>query len=243
MPPAKADLEARSDALSLVESIPGWLRAEDAAKLYELSQAISGPILEIGTHRGKSTMVMALAARASQRPTTIYTVDVDRGALDAAAAEARVRGLTERIVFIRGTSSAFARGYPHVHPRLTFVDGDHSRSGVERDLAVLEAIVPVDGLMLFHDFHDPRNDDPACDEIGVRPAVESSWVARQCDFEGVFGVCGLFRRREEPNPNPDLHADLMRLASVHEQYLHRLRYPAGHLWRRMRRMRRGGNDD
>ena len=38
----------------LVESIRGWLRVEDAEKLYELAHATPGPVLEIGTAHGKS---------------------------------------------------------------------------------------------------------------------------------------------------------------------------------------------
>jgi len=222
------------DALALVQSIPGWLRSEDANKLYELAGATRGPILEVGTYRGKSTVIMAAASQASQRPTTIYTLDVDRRSIDAAVVEAKSRGLADRIVFIRGTLTAFARAYPHLRPTLTFVDGDHSWRGVQHDLAVLDAIVPAGGQLLFHDFNDPRNEDPSCAEVKVRPAVQDSWVARECDFEGAFGVCGLFRRREAPRRSPVGQADLLPLASIREQYLHRVRYPAGRMWRRMR---------
>ena len=222
------------DALALVESIPGWLRAADAAKLYELAHAAPGPILEIGTFRGKSAVLMALAAKDAGRGAMLYTLDVDRGALRAAGAEAEARGVADRIVFVRGTLAAFARAYPHVRPQLTFVDGDHTRAGVERDLAILQAIVPAGGRLLFHDFDDPLNEDPACDEIRVRPAVQASWVARACDFDGAFGCCGLFARREG-GPAPDVAvADLLRLDGARDQYVQRVRKPAGRLWRRIR---------
>jgi predicted O-methyltransferase YrrM len=55
------------DPLARVESIPGWLRSEDAEKLYELAQLTPGPILEVGTHFGKSAVVMALALQDEQR--------------------------------------------------------------------------------------------------------------------------------------------------------------------------------
>lgn len=35
-------------AISRVESIPGWMQPGDAEKLYELAHATRGPILEIG---------------------------------------------------------------------------------------------------------------------------------------------------------------------------------------------------
>ena len=45
--------------------IPGWLRREDALKLYELSYFTTGDILELGPHHGLSTSILAQAARCS----------------------------------------------------------------------------------------------------------------------------------------------------------------------------------
>ncbi len=225
------------EALARVQSIPGWLRPEDADKLYELARSTPGPILEIGTHRGKSAVLMALAICDSQRDAVLYTLDVDRIAIQSAAAEAQARGVARVIVFVRGTVTAFARAYPHVRPTLTFVDGDHSRGGVDRDLAVLQTLVPAGGLVLFHDFADPRNDDPTCYETKVRPAVEASWVANDCDFEGTFGVCGLFVRRGAPSLKPATVADISPLDSISDRYLYRLRHPTARLLRRIHRKR------
>lgn len=226
------------EALAAVETIPGWLMPEDGAKLYELGYAASGPILEVGTYHGKSAILMALAVRDAGRDVLVYTLDVDPTVIDNAAEQAERRGLGDRIVFTRATSAAFARAYPHLRPALTFVDGDHSRAGVERDLAALRALVPEDGLILFHDFNDPQNDDDACGEIKVRPAVEASWVASECEFCGVFGACGLFRRRDRPSQPAATRIDLLAMASAGDQYRHRVRYPLGRHWRRLRSRRR-----
>ena len=110
------------EPLARVESIPGWLRPEDAEKLYELARSTAGPILEIGTYRGKSAVLMALALKEAQRDTTVYTLEVDRGAIEAATAEAERHRVASLIVFVRGTATAFARAYPHVRPTLAFVD-------------------------------------------------------------------------------------------------------------------------
>lgn len=226
------------DALGLVESIPGWLRPEDAGTLYELAHSTPGPILEIGTAHGKSAVLMALALRVAGRETLLFTLDVDRSSLKAAAGQAQAHGVADLIVFVRGTVTAFARAHPHVRPALTFVDADHSRAGLQRDLAALHALVPARGLLLFHDFNDPLNDDPSCDEIKVRPTVHASWVAQECEFEGVFGACGLFRRRHSPPTSDVTTMDLLRLDSIKDQYRHRLRYPAARLARRIRPERR-----
>jgi hypothetical protein len=117
---------------------------------------------------------------------------------------------------------------------ITFIDGDHSRAGVASDLAVLERLVLSGGVLLFHDFTDPLNDDPQCDEMKVQPAIEESWVARECDFGGVFGCCGLFTRRTDAPIADVAMVDLLPLDSPKDQYLHRLRYPAGRVWKRFR---------
>jgi len=222
------------NALALVESVPGWLRPEDAEKLYELAHDTNGPILEVGTYRGKSVILIATAAKDAGHDIVVYTLDVDRAAQRAAMAEAQARGVASMIVFIRGTLSAFAQAYPQVRPSLTFVDGDHTDAGVQRDLEALETLVPSGGSLLFHDFNDPLNEDPACAEIGVRPTVERSWVAGQCEFVGEFGCCGLFTRRDAPPAGGIAVADLLRLDSARDQYLHRLRFPAGRAWKRLR---------
>ena len=221
------------ETVDRVSRIPGWLRPEDAEKLWELAQSTSGPILEIGTHHGKSAVLMALARKEAGQGGPLYTLDVDSRVIAAAAAQARTHRVSELIVFVRGTSAAFRRVYPWLRPALTFVDGDHTRAGVDRDLAALEMLVPVGGRLLFHDFHDPLNEDATCAAIKVRPAVEASWVKRDCSFDGVFGCCGLYTRRHATARDEGV-VDLLRLDSAKDQYLHRLRYPAGRLWRRFR---------
>jgi predicted O-methyltransferase YrrM len=221
-------------AISRVDSIPGWMQPEDAEKLQELAHETRGPILEIGTYHGKSAVLMARAVKDAGTDALIYTLDVDKAAIRAASTQAEAQHVADVIVFLRGTLNAFARAYPRIRPSLTFIDGDHSRAGVESDLAVLKGLVPSGGVLLFHDFTDPLNDDPQCHEMKVRPAIEGSWVARECDFGGVFGCCGLFTRRTEAPIENVAMVDLSPLDSRKDQYLHRLRYPAGRLWKRLR---------
>lgn len=210
----------------------------DAEKLYELAHDARGEILEIGTYHGKSAVLMALAIRDAGSDTVIYSLEVDKAAIRAAEGHARTHDVADKIVFVRGTLDAFARAYPRFRPAVAFVDGDHRRAGVEADLAVLARMVPERGSLLFHDFASQSNDDPQCAEIKVRPTIQSSWVTLECDFEGIYGCSGLFTRRTAPPPPTDrpTRVDLLPLASPADQYLHRLRYPAGRVWKRLRRV-------
>lgn len=223
----------------LVAEIPGLLRPEDELKLYELAYFAPGPILEIGTYRGRSTTIMARAAQAGSGA-ALFSVDVDPAALRAGAAAVSAHGVAGRTVLVRGSASAMLRRFAGLRPSLTFVDGDHSLEGVRRDLAAIEPAVPRGGLVLFHDYHDPRNDDPAIAHIGVKQGVEESWVSRDCEFAGVFGCCGLFRRREggPPSAGPPT-VDAVWRDSPRMQYLQRVRWPAGRLARRLLGRQRG----
>jgi predicted O-methyltransferase YrrM len=226
---------SRVEAISRIASIPGFLVPGDAEKLYEIAHAAQGPILEIGTYHGKSTVLMALAIKDAGAVNVVYTLEVDKAFIRAAEAQAIAHGVADSIVFVRGTLHAFARAYPGLRPAVAFVDGDHRRAGVEADLVVLRRLVPAGGVLLFHDFAAPSNDDPRCNEIKVRPAVEASWVARECEFQGIYGCSGLFTRRTWRGVADETTVvDLLPLASPRDQYRHRLRYPAGRVWKRLR---------
>jgi Methyltransferase domain len=195
--------EPRSEAVEAVRGLPGWLLDADAVKLYELAHSSSGPILDVGTYRGKSAILMARALRDGGGPGPIVSLDVDRAALEEAARLASERGVADRLLLVRGTAEQLFRVAPALRPSLVFLDGDHSRRGVARDLRALEPRVPAGGLLLFHDYHDARNDDPTEPDYGVVEGVAESWVPAECDFEGVFGCCGLFRRRTGPSAPSD----------------------------------------
>ena len=205
---APIDPAAQRRAVESVEPLPGWLLDDDALKLYELAHAASGPILEIGTYRGKSTILMATALRDAGRDGPVVSLDVDAAGLREAASHASRLGVADRLVLVRGTAQALLRSRPGFVPSLVFLDGDHSRRGVARDLRALRDRVPAGVPILLHDYEDVRNADPSEPDYGVPQAVERSWVARDCEFAGVFGCCGLFIRHTGPRPEGDCDCDL-----------------------------------
>jgi Methyltransferase domain len=195
--------ERSREAVESVRDLPGWLLDEDAMKLYELAYSSSGPILDVGTYRGKSAILMACALRDAGSAGPVVSLDVDPDAVRAAAALAADRAVADRMALVRGTAEQLFRAVPGLRPSLVFLDGDHSRRGVARDLKALEPRVPAGGSLLFHDYHDARNDDPTEPDYGVVRGVTESWVSGECEFEGVFGCCGLFRRRNGPSVPSD----------------------------------------
>jgi hypothetical protein len=221
----------------LVAEIPGLLRPQDELKLYELAFFAPGPILEIGTYRGRSTTIMARAAQAGAGA-VIFSVDVDPAAQRAATAALDAHGLARRVILVRGSATAALRRLAGLRPSLVFVDGDHSLEGVRRDLAALEPVVPDGSLLLFHDFHDPRNEDESERQIAVQRAVDDSWVAETCEFAGVFGCCGLFRRaRGGASGAGATTVNAVWRDSPRMQYLQRVRWPLGRFARHFIRRR------
>jgi MMP 1-O-methyltransferase len=233
-------------ALQAVSDVDGWLLPEDMFKLYDLAYAAAGPILEIGTYHGRSTIVMALALKDAGNPVPLVSLDVDPEALSAAAENARRKGVAGRIALVRGTATAFFRATTGFVPAVVFVDADHCAAGAARDLRALEPHVADGGLLFLHDYADPRDPDPGDAEFGVSEAVARTWVGRQCDELGVFGVGGLFRRRlGGPGPvdaarRPPV-LDLVWRDDMAMQYRQRVRWPLGRRFRRAVRRQRPEN--
>jgi hypothetical protein len=225
-----------------VGSIEGWLEPEDSLKLYELGYLAPGPFLEIGTFRGKSTTVLATALRDARRQVEFYSLDIALESLESARATLAARGVGRYVTLVHGSVTAFLRAVPLFRPRFVFFDGDHSAEGLGRDLASLEQRVPEDGLLLFHDFLDGRNYDPANKHYRVPQAIRDSWVVRDCEFAGSFGCAGLYRRMRGPRGS-DSDADapsmleLIRLDRLPVRLLIRVARPAKRsLLRALRRL-------
>jgi len=230
--------EAHPTMPDQVRELPGWLRDEDVLKLYELGRLGAQPVLEVGAYRGKSAVVLASALRAAGGEGRLVSVDIDPVALASAREAVRERGLEDLVIFARGTLQALVRAYPGIRPGVVFVDGDHSLEGVRRDLETLEAIVPSGSLMLFHDYLDARNDDPGEAHIDVLRGVRESWVMRDCEFAGVFGCCGLYRRASGgPEPSASIE-DLLETAAQRGDDLPALLDVVGHDTLRMRYLQR-----
>jgi hypothetical protein len=140
--------------------------------------------------------VLVSGAQAGGRDVPIVSVDINEDRLAQARSALAARGLGDRVTLVRGSAAAFFAAAPRFAPTLVFVDGDHTLRGVSRDLAVLERRLPDGALVLFHDFACARDADSRDRGFEVRRAVVRSWVMRDCDFGGVFGLSGLFVRRE-----------------------------------------------
>jgi MMP 1-O-methyltransferase len=160
-------------------STTGFLPEDEALGLYRaaLAGARLGPLLEIGTYCGRSTLLLAEAAR--QHGTVVVTVDHHRGSeehqpgegfhdpdltdpetgrVDTLPAFRRTissAGLEEYVVAVVA-ASATAAGVWGGEVGMVFIDGGHSEQAARRDLAGWSPHVVPEGLLVIHDvFEDP----------------------------------------------------------------------------------------
>jgi Methyltransferase domain len=144
--------------------VEGWLTDAQAARLRARATAADGTIVEIGSFRGRSTIVLALAAPAgtelvaidphagSDRGPQEYAADPARGDADYHAFHANLvaAGVGDRVRHVR-RASADALGDVDGDLALLYVDGAHRFGPARADLSGWGARVVPGGAMLVHD--------------------------------------------------------------------------------------------
>ena len=171
-------------AASLLEKAveaPGFMPADEGAALYEAAcgAAAVGPLLEIGTYCGKSTLY--LAAAAIPRDQVVVTVDHHRGSeehqpgweyhdptlvdpavgrIDTLPTLRRVlhdAGVEDRVVAVVGASATVASVWT-TPLGLVFIDGGHTDRAAQADYSGWAPHVASGGLLVVHDvFDDPAD--------------------------------------------------------------------------------------
>ncbi len=143
------------EAFALAADIPGWLTEDQARVLYDAAAAVpaGGRIIEIGSHHGRSTILLASGARG----VTVTAVDPfpDDWRYGGSDTEAHFRANTVRAgvsgaVDLRVTSSADFRAGWQGPAQLVYIDGKHDYWTVRDDLR-WSTVVPEGGTVLVHD--------------------------------------------------------------------------------------------
>lgn len=162
--------------LEVVRSVKGFLPEDEGAALYEAALGAEGVWLEIGTYRGKSTVLLAAAAR--HTGAQVVTVDHHHGSEenqpgwewhDASLVDPH-SGLLDTLPSFRRTwdenlsdvVSAVVAGTDQVASwwstplGLLFLDGNHTEEVAQHDYAAFAPHLVAGGLLIVHDvFADP----------------------------------------------------------------------------------------
>jgi len=164
--------------------VEGWLTEAQARRLYAAAGAVpsGGRIVEIGSFRGRSAIVLARGARPDVEVVCIDPhVGSDRGPQEIAAQPAlgeedltafrgnlERAGVADRVRHVRDFSSVALHAFDGPVD-LLFVDGAHRFGPARADLVRWGARVPDGGRMLVHD---------AFSSVGVTLALLTATVAR-----------------------------------------------------------------
>ena len=186
------------DGMAIIASpIPGWLRVEEALKLYEMAYYSQGDILEIGTYQGLSATFMSQAIAHSGRPRAILSVDISVEYITAARRYIDKYGVGQGVHLLCCDARDAVEWLTRAGRQFGFVFVDHSHT-FEDVLWVCQRLAPLvaeGGFVLFHDFNDPRNADASRPDYGVSMAVYVGLPADEFDFYGVFGSTALYRKQ------------------------------------------------
>jgi predicted O-methyltransferase YrrM len=176
------------------EVIKGWLRRDDALKLYEMAYYTKGDILELGSYHGLSTTLMANAVRQSPGKKKMLTVDLQPQNIDITNKNLRKAGVLKYVEAICGDAITVVKNFANLNRKFQFIFIDHSHAydPVYLVCQELHKIVMPGGFCLFHDFNDARNREPSQKDYGVYQAVQEGLDSKTFEFYGIYGCTGLY---------------------------------------------------
>jgi len=185
------------------EAARGFMPPDEGLALYDAAIGVpvgGGPMLEIGSYCGKSSVYLGAAAR--ERDTVLFALDHHRGSeenqpgwewhepdlvdpevgrIDTLPRFRRTvhdAGLEGVVVALVGDSPTVARHW-RTPLALLFIDGGHGHEPAHRDYDAWVPWVDEDGLLLIHDvFPDPADGGRPPYELYCR-AIESGAFTEQ----------------------------------------------------------------
>ena len=186
-----------SNQIEVAEAVKGFLPKNEAAALYDAAVAVEvdGPLLEVGSYCGKSSVYLGYAAQSIGR--VLYALDHHRGSEENQAGWEhhdpelidKQKGVMDTLPYFR--DAIFAAGLEHVVIALVghsgviarnwttplsflFIDGGHGEEPAKADFNDWVPKVKEGGTLAIHDvFPNPKDGGrPPYEQIYL-PAIES----------------------------------------------------------------------
>jgi hypothetical protein len=188
----------------LTDGVEGFLSENEAVYLMRLAARGrgTGAIVEIGSYHGKSTVLLAHAARAAGRE-PIVAIDPHLGGAVQPFHDTLARGgVTEHVTPMVATSDAAATTW-RGPIRLLWIDGSHVYDQVHRDFRNWTPFLVDDGIVAFHDTYEYD---------GVRRVIEEEVLpSPDLVLVGLIDTIAAFRRKPRPDIRERLGKRLMSL--------------------------------
>ncbi len=173
--------------------IDGWLTREQALALYRAAQAAprDTAVVEIGSHHGKSTVLLA-AARSDAAPVVAIDPFEDprwgggASGLPLFLENLEAAGVQDRVRTMRTTSAAASRAWSGESIGLLYIDGAHDLGSVLQDIDGWSGLVAPGGRLAIHD---------AFSSVGVTAAIMSRFPrGRRFRYLGSVRSLAIFER-------------------------------------------------
>jgi len=193
-PVADLDPAAAAALLDRMEGIEGWFRRVEGELLLRVTRqavaALQSPVIvEIGSYCGRSTVLLASAARTVNQAVRVYAIDPHDGEVGAADSREGVRNEVSTLLRFRANldSAGVADAVVPIVQQswevswqqpiaLLLIDGLHDYESVARDFLHFEPYLSIGGYVAFHDcderfpgvksFAGSVATDPAYEEVG-----------------------------------------------------------------------------
>lgn len=196
-----------------MDQIKGFLADDEARALYEqaLAASVNGPVLEIGSYCGKSTIYLGLACRHNSG--TLFALDHHRGSEEHQRGEMfhdpqlydeddkvvdsfrefrrniRAAGLEDVVVPIVAASAAAARHW-QTPLAMVFIDGGHSLDAALTDYRCWSTHLRRGGILAIHDLFADAHAGGQAPYAIYRLALDSGLF----ESLGQVNTLGLLRR-------------------------------------------------
>ncbi|MCH7873058.1 MAG: class I SAM-dependent methyltransferase [Planctomycetes bacterium] len=168
---------AAQDLAELVEFVP-WPEPLEGCLLHALVQATHKQgrcVVEIGSRRGRSLSILAMALRGVDSESLLFSIDPHEEqpcTLEHCRLALRQIGEEARLVQVQATSDRAAAVLGRGVASLIFIDGDHSYDQVIADFDNYRDILAPGGCLVFHDYgYGNHNGVPEADP-DVRRAID-----------------------------------------------------------------------
>jgi len=134
------------------EHVAGWMHPLEGEELQRL--AIGKHVVEIGSFKGLSTIIMAKVAKrvVAIDPFDRCEVTRNRDTFPTFRENVYSHGVEDKVITIVATAEAAC---PLIQPHsfdLALIDGEHTYDAVMSNIRVVAPLIKPDGLLLFHDY-------------------------------------------------------------------------------------------